>query len=128
MNSVNECCATLNNMPTSFNRGVGKIWQGGARIFFFRFENMHVMANPCALLGEFGGMPPPENFFFIWCKLVRFGVYLDQILILKIDIFMKEINILDTHLLWRNSREKIFGKHLQLMRFDVYFEIILNRK
>ena len=34
-----------------------------------------------ALLWGFGGMPP-EN-FFKWCNLVRFGVYLDQILSLK---------------------------------------------
>ena len=32
-----------------------------------------------AFLGEFGGMPPRE-IFFKWCNLVRFGVYLDQIL------------------------------------------------
>ena len=30
-----------------------------------------------------GGMLPREN-FFKWCNLVRFGVYLDQILSLKI--------------------------------------------
>ena len=35
-----------------------------------------------ALLGEFGGMLPREN-FFKWCNLVRFGVYLDQILSLQ---------------------------------------------
>ena len=35
-----------------------------------------------AFVGGFGGMPPREN-FFKWCNLVRFGVYLDQILSLK---------------------------------------------
>ena len=35
-----------------------------------------------AFLGGFGGMLPREN-FFKWCNLVRFGVYLDQILSLK---------------------------------------------
>ena len=35
-----------------------------------------------ALLGGFGGMRPQEN-FFKWYNLVRFGVYLDQILCLK---------------------------------------------
>ena len=52
---------------------------GGARIFYFRFGNLHV-----AKLGGFGGMPPPprEN-FYKWCNLVRFGVYFDQILSLK---------------------------------------------
>ena len=34
-------------------------------------------------LGGFGGMLPREN-FFKWCNLLRFGVYLDQILSLKI--------------------------------------------
>ena len=29
----------------------------------------------CALLGGFGGMLPRE-FFFKWCNLVRFGVYI----------------------------------------------------
>ena len=35
-----------------------------------------------ALLGGFGGMLPREN-FFKWCNLVRFGVYLDQVLSLQ---------------------------------------------
>ena len=35
-----------------------------------------------AFLGGFGGMHPREN-FFKWCNLVRFGVYLGQILSLK---------------------------------------------
>ena len=39
-------------------------------------------ALPRALLGGFGGMLPPKK-KFKWCNLVRFGVYLDQILSLK---------------------------------------------
>ena len=39
---------------------------GGARIFFFRFGNLHV-----ALLGGFEGMPPRENLF----KMVQFGAF-----------------------------------------------------
>ena len=45
---------------------------GGARIYFFRFGNLHV-AKPCALLRGFGGM----------LNLVRFDVYFDPILSLK---------------------------------------------
>ena len=54
---------------------------GVARMIFFRFGSLHVVKR-CALLGGFGGMPPREN-FINWCNLVRFGVYLDQILSLK---------------------------------------------
>ena len=48
----------------------GRLWDlaGGARIVFFRFENLHV-AKPHAAHGKalrfargFGGMPPRENF------------------------------------------------------------------
>ena len=104
--------------------------RGGPRIFFLDLEicmslsDMLRMAKPCALLGGFGGMPPREN-FFKWCNLVRFGVYFDQILSLKIflnyhflykkfkncNFLYKRINILDTRLLWGNySREEIFRK------------------
>ena len=47
---------------------------GGAKIFFFRFGNLHVArrhASPCALLGGFEGMPPTRNFF----KMVHFGAF-----------------------------------------------------
>ena len=79
-------------------RGVPRIWQGGGQEFFFsRFGN---------LLGGFGGMPPPRKFL----KMVRFGVYFDQILSLKnfknyhflykkfknCNFLYKRINILDT--------------------------------
>ena len=60
------------------NRSVPRIWEGGAKKFFFRFGNLHV-AKPCALLGGFGGMLPREN-FLKRCNLVRFRVYFDQIL------------------------------------------------
>ena len=42
-------------------------------------SDMLCMAWPCVMLGGFGGMPPPRNFF----EMVHFGVYLDQILSLK---------------------------------------------
>ena len=48
---------------------------GGAKNMFFRFGNLHVAMG-------FWGMLPRENFLKL-CNLVRFGVYLDQILSLK---------------------------------------------
>ena len=74
------------------------------------------------LLGGSGACPPPpENFFFKWCNLVRYGEYFYQILSLKNYHFLyknfknciflyERINILDTRLLWGNnySREEIF--------------------
>ena len=66
-------------------RGVPRIWEGGAKNFFFRFGNLHV-AKRHAAHGEamriargFGGMPPREN-YLKRCNLVRFRVYFDQIL------------------------------------------------
>ena len=47
-----------------------------------RLEDVSRGAKRRALLGGFGGMLPRE-IFFKWCNLVRFGVYLDQILCLK---------------------------------------------
>ena len=90
-------------------RGVPRIWQGGAKKFIFSDleicmlqSDMLRMAKPCALLGGFGGMVPRENFLKC-CNLVRFGVYLDQILSLKsfnnYHFLYKRINILDTRLL-----------------------------
>ena len=90
-----------------------------------------------------GGMtpPPPQENFLKWCNLVRFDVYLDQILSLlnlknchflyknfKKYHFISKIDILDTCLLWCNSHKEIFGNILRLMRFSVYFERILNKK
>ena len=82
---------------------------------------------------------------FIWCNLVRFGVYLDQILCLKncknyhffiikslkfsffyIKFLRNTIFYIDTRLLWCNSREEMFGIVSRLMRFGVYFELTLN--
>ena len=40
------------------------------------------MSQTCTLLEGFGGMLPQEN-FLKWCNLVRFGLYLDQILTLN---------------------------------------------
>ena len=90
------------------HRGVARIWQGGgARIIFLDFvNNMLLMALPCALLGGFGGMSPPlPIFFFKWCNLVRFGVYLNQIWSLK--------NFLKYH----------FLLHLVGLRLRVYYTL-----
>ena len=83
---------------------------GGARIFFFRFGNLHVAEMRFAR--GIRGHDPPRNFF----KMVQFGafgVYFDHILSLKYfknyHFLYKIINILDTRLLWGNySREEIF--------------------
>ena len=61
-------------MHTGASPGFGK--GGGQEIFFSDLEIC------MSLLGGFGGMPPRE-IFLKWCNLVRFGVYLDQILSLK---------------------------------------------
>ena len=82
----------------AYNQGRPQDLVGGGQEFFFRFGNLHVA---CALLGGFGGMPPPprEN-FLKWCNFVRFNVYFDQILSLKnfksYHFLYKRINILDT--------------------------------
>ena len=98
--------------------------RGGARIFFFRFGNLHV-AKPCALLGGFGGMLPREN-FLKRCNLVRFRVYFDQILSIffsKNTIFyIKNKYFRYTFVMGYISREEIFENLLRLMRFGVYFE------
>ena len=103
--------------------------RGGAKNFLFSDleicmsrSDMLRMAKPCALLGGFGGMPPPRNFF----KMVPFGAFwciFDHILSLKnfknyhflykkiknCNFLYKRINILDTRLLWDNySREENF--------------------
>ena len=59
-------------------RGVPRIWEGGGQEFFFSDlgicmsrSDMLRMAKPCALLGGFGGMPPPRKFF----KTVQFGAF-----------------------------------------------------
>ena len=90
INCDNQYAKEITIFHTS-NRGVPRIWEGGGgqEIFFSDLEicisrsDMLRMAKPCALLGGFGGMPPPRENFLKWCNLVRFGVYLDQILSLK---------------------------------------------
>ena len=109
------CRCTIAGASPGFGRG-------GARNFIFQIWKFACREPPCALLGGFGGMLPREN-FFKWCNLVRFGVYFDHILSLKIfknyhflykkikncNFLYKRINILDTRLLWGNySREEIF--------------------
>ena len=92
------------------SRGVPRIWQGGAKNFFF--PDLEICMS----------LPPRQN-FLKWCNLVRFSVYFDQILSLKnfknyhflnkkfknCNFLYKRINILDTRLLWGNySPEEIF--------------------
>ena len=75
---------------------------GGKKFFSSDLEicmsqsDMLRMSKPCALLGVFGGMLPRENFF----KMVRFGVYFDQILSLK--------NFNNYHFLYKNLKNCIF--------------------
>ena len=80
------------------------------------------------MVGGFGGMLPREN-FLKWCNLVRFGVYFDQILSLKIflnyhflyknlkncNFLYKRINILDTRLLWGNYSRKEFFMLIEIL-------------
>ena len=85
-----EMIGAIWSISMYYYRSVPRIWQGGPRIFFPVLEIC--MAKLCALLGRFGGMPPRE-IFLKWCNLVRFGVYFDQILSLKISkitIFYKK--------------------------------------
>ena len=83
-------CYMLVYIVYSFNvlfRGVPRIWQGGGgkKCFFQNWKfacREATCCSLCALLGGVGGMILREN-FFKWSNLVRFGVYLDQILSLK---------------------------------------------
>ena len=97
------------------SRGVDRIWQGG-QDFFVRFGSLHGLCE-----GGSGACPPPPENFVKWCNLVRFGVYLDQILSLKnlknyhflYNFFLNTISyikiyILDTRLLWGIFYEEIF--------------------
>ena len=90
-------------------RGVARIWEGGGNNSFFRFGMLNVAKRHAAhgeamraLLGEFGGMLPRENFLKL-CNLVRFGVYFNPILSSKFiknyHFLYKRNNILDTRLL-----------------------------
>ena len=82
-------CIVISHIIPGASPGFGR---GGAKNFFFRFGNLHVAMR--------------EN-FLIWCNLVRFGVYFDEILSLKNYHFLyknfinckflyERINILDT--------------------------------
>ena len=88
-------------------KGVSRIWQGGPRIFFFRFGNLHVAKRhrPTAhgeamrfARGVRGHAP--QEIFLKWCNLVRFGVYLDRILSLKIFKYY--------HFLYKNFKNYYF--------------------
>ena len=57
-------------------------WDNIGEKYTSRLQDVLRGAKRRALLGGFEGMPPREN-CFKWCNLVRFGVYLDQILSLK---------------------------------------------
>ena len=74
---------------------------GGAKNNFFSDLEICMSRSECALLGGFVGMSPWEN-YLKWCNLVRFGVYFDPILSLKIFkkyyFLYKKINIFDTRL------------------------------
>ena len=73
------CVVVTFAMFISLCRGVARIWRGGGggQEFFFKLcmsrSDMLSMTKPCALLGGFGGMPPPREIFLngaIWCVLV----------------------------------------------------------
>ena len=55
---------------TGASPGFGKGGQDFLEICMSRSDMLR-MAKPCALLGGFGGMPPPRNFF----KMVQFGAF-----------------------------------------------------
>ena len=63
----------------SLLRGIPMIWQrGGGKKYFFpiwKFAHVEVMRFARGVRG----LAPPRT-FFKWCNLVRFGVYLDQVL------------------------------------------------
>ena len=42
--------------------------------------------------------------------------------------YIKKKYIFDTFLLWGNSHKEIIENILRMMRFGLYFEIILNKK
>ena len=59
------------------SRGVPRIWEGGAKNFFFRFGNLHVAKRHAAhgkamrIARGVRGHAPPRNFF----KTVQFGAF-----------------------------------------------------
>ena len=72
--------------------------RGGQEIFFSDLEICMSQSQRFAS-GVRGHAPPPptREIFLKWCNLVRFGVYLDQILSLKISkitiFYIKNLNI-----------------------------------
>ena len=70
---------------TGASPGFGR---GGPRIFFVRFGNLDVAMRHAAH-GEAMSFArgvrghAPREIFLKWCNLVRFGVYFDQIFVLK---------------------------------------------
>ena len=117
--------------PYGDSWGAARIWEGGGgvNIYFFIFGNLHVAKRQAMRFARGLRGHAPPIIFLKWCNLVRFGVYLDQILTLKyfekyhfLYILKKNyhflyknnypfyinINISDTRLLWGNSCEEIF--------------------
>ena len=95
------------------SRGVDRIWQGGQDFF----SDLEICMG---FVRGVRGHAPRVN-FVKWCNLVRFGVYLDQILSLKnfknyhflYNFFLNTISyikiyILDTRLLWGIFYKEIF--------------------
>ena len=98
-------------------RGVPRIWEGGAKNFFFQIWEFACREATCCAW---------RSTFLKRCNLVHFRVYFDQILSLfffkNYHFLYEKINILDTRLLWGISYEEIFENMLRLMRFGIYFE------
>ena len=117
---------------TTYDQGRSQDLGGGAKKFFcsdlescMSRSDMLRMAKPCSLLVWFGGMPPPRKKNFKWCNLVRFGVYFDLILSLKVFekyrfLYKKEIFLI--HVCYWVLLMENFLKTLRLMRFAAYFE------
>ena len=109
---------------------------GGQEIIFF--SDLEAMRFARGVRGH-----APPRIFFKWCSLVRFGVYLDQILSLKyfknyyfyinnLKIHVKiHINYSCTHMLGRSGAysscpEKILKMWCSLVRFSVYFDQLVS--
>ena len=75
-------------------RGRPMIWEGGPRIFFSRFENLHVAKRQC----------------------------------IKHIFYIKHNAYIDTLAMGYLATGEIFQNMLQLKRFGLYFEGIMNRK
>ena len=73
-------------------------------------SDMLRMAKICALLGGFGDMLSRE-IFLKWCNLMRFSVYLDQILSLKIfkNYHFLYKNFKNYHFLYKIKKTQLFS-------------------